>query len=755
MKGRTRRLPAAFAFALLLVGCDPGRQNWDAPIEGPARPKLVDASTDSDRREAGRALGAEGRNKVILFGDLHVHTSYSFDGYLFSLPLIGGEGAHPPNDACDFARYCSNLDFYALTDHAESLLPRTWASSKKSIRQCNAVSGDPSDPDVVAFMGFEWSQAGTTPENHYGHRCVFFRDTADDALPARPIGSDPTTDTLAKMRDNIGMVRMVTPWNWQVYGDYMSFMTELIEQPLCAHDIPVRDLPLDCKDVAETPEVLREKLDDWDFDALVVPHGMAWGTYTPATATIDKHLDPAQFDPERQLLIEVMSGHGNSETYRPWHEWEYDEKGNAVCPEPTAAYLPCCWQAGEIMRSRCDGLTEDECERRVLRARRLATQAYTRPQQVFPDAPLEAWLDCGQCRDCFKPSFEYRPRESVQYAMALTRDDATGPDGRPLRFRYGFVGSSDGHTGRPGAGYKAVERSMMTDVVGEPSVLVMQAQKFAGRMDDPKQPQTPVQGRISIAGNDLRVSNFLYPSGLAAVHSQGRSREEIWQAMRRREVYGTSGPRLLLWFDLLDENGDRHPMGSQVERSDAPRFQVRAVGAPIQKPGCPPWVQEGLSPERIARLCRNECNNPSDERHPIAAIEIIRIRPRAHDGEAVGPLIEDPWKRFDCDLDPAGCVVEFDDPDFVADRRDALYYVRALQVETPEINGAQLRTRFDDQGRAISIDWCPPEEGECLAPSQERAWSSPIFVDYRASAGGVVRRSPPHSDVRRRAPAKR
>ena len=112
--------------------------------------------------------------RQVLFGDLHVHSTYSTDAFLWALPLNHGKGVHPVADACDYARYCSAIDFWSITDHAEASTPERWKRTKDAMRQCQAKSVDQSNPDLVSLIGFEWTQVGRLPSEHFGHKKRYF-----------------------------------------------------------------------------------------------------------------------------------------------------------------------------------------------------------------------------------------------------------------------------------------------------------------------------------------------------------------------------------------------------------------------------------------------------------------------------------------------------------------------------------------------------------------------------------------------------
>lgn len=734
------RALCAFALAGIMVAGCRGQHEGPGTIAGKRLPDAVVAARQTHEADASRRFAPEpavSQDTQILFGDLHVHTTFSADAFMRSLPMVQGEGAHPPADACDFARFCSALDFWSINDHAEGISPQHWQETKEAIRQCNAVAGDPRNPDVVAFLGWEWTQVGATAATHYGHKNVIFRDTAEDKVPKRPISA--LNDQL------IGALRRQPPlwqrvqfplfdWpNRQRYFDFAQFQTELLDTPPCPDGVDTRTLPPNCHERAQTPRELFEKLSQWGFDTIVIPHGTTWGLYTPPGASWDKQLTAKEHDPEKQTLIEVYSGHGNSEEYRDWRPVTQDANGHETCPAPTKDYVPCCWQAGELIRARCGDIPKEECERRVATARQNFVDAGVFGHLTVVGAQIDDWKNCGQCTDCFNPSFNFRPTSSVQYTLAISNfDDAA----RPRRFRFGFIASSDNHSARPGTGYKEFGRHFMTETAGARDE--MWHRRMMG--PEPGKPGESVRFDLTTDTRQIfqqveveRQGSFFMTGGLVAVHAAGRDRDAIWKALKRREVYGTSGDRILLWFDLLDGPNGPLPMGAETTLDQNPRFRVRAVGSLKQLPGCPTYATNALPLERLERLCRGECYNPSDERRLITRIEIVRIRPQEKPGEPLRQLIDDPWRRFECPPDQAGCAVEFEDPDFVAGRREFIYYARAIQEPTPAINAGGLRCTYNDKGECVTVhpcygDYRTPADDDCLSPNEERAWSSPIYV---------------------------
>ena len=702
---------------LLITGC--GSDVSPGSLEG--APRSSESIYEQDLRfleTKENLLVGEGDNSQILFGDLHVHTTYSLDAFTLELPMMGLQGIHDSSMACDFARYCANLDFFSFNDHAESLTPDHWREQKEIVKQCNVSNGDPVTNDLVVFPGWEWTQIGTTRENHWGHRNVIFKDIQD--LPARPIGSRTPETGLGIFNTTQKAVnaRWLDPLNFKRYSDLNWLLSAVRNIPFCEEETDSTELPLDCYEYAKTPRSLFSKLDEWNSDPIVIPHGQSWGFHVPLGTSWDNRLNEEGHDPDKQILLEVMSGHGNSEEFRNFSSVNYLKNNEMSCPEPTGDFLPCCWQAGEIQRKRCDGLTEDECSARIELARKytLAGGPYT--NMVFPEAKPEEWLNCDQCTDCFKPAFNFRPKQSAQYALAISNFESKKED--PQRYNFGFIASTDDHTARPGTGYKQYERRKMTFAMGPKSKMW----EYTYKAQDLNFPELPKIMPGESQPDSERVSSFVYPGGILAVHSEGRSKDDIWSALKSKNVYGTSGPRILLWFDLLNSPDGKASMGSEITMSQNPTFIVRAAGSFKQKDGCPSESIDSLSPKRLEYLCAGECYNPTNDRHIIERIEVIKITPQSYIGEDIQPLIQDAWKTFSCE-GLSECVIEFQDENY---SRDSVYYVRAIQEQTPAINGNQFSS-INQEFKLCKGSFRTDLEDDCLSPANERAWSSPIYLN--------------------------
>ncbi len=262
-------------------------------------------------------------------------------------------------------------------------------------------------------------------------------------------------------------------------------------------------------------------------------------------------------------------------------------------------------------------------------------------------------------------------RAAYQRGLALEADLGTNP------FEFGLIGSSDSHDSST-----AVEEFNFTGGHGNADA-------------------TP-EIRLNSKASTLTASSLNFSaSGLAAVWAGENTRGALFDAMRRKETYATSGTRIRLRFDT--SNGE--PMGSAVtlDERQLPSFDL--------------WAQQ----------------DPNSA--PLERMQIIRV---TADGEAIFDVacavgIPDPTTQQcpksaagvdtqTCQLvgDGAGELrVSWQDDDYDAQNRTA-YYVRVLENPT-------CRWSTWD---AIRIGQAPPENKPQTI--QERAWSSPIWVSTQS-----------------------
>lgn len=208
------------------------------------------------------------------------------------------------------------------------------------------------------------------------------------------------------------------------------------------------------------------------------------------------------------------------------------------------------------------------------------------------------------------------------------------------------------------------------------------------------------------------------PGGLVAIWAEENSRGALFDAMKRRETYGTSGPRISVRFfggwdlpeDLCDDGGF------------VPRADDAGVPMGADLPAAP-------RPDAVPRFAVLAAKDPGTDERPGTDLERIQIikGSLAPDGTARVDVFDVAGAAATDDVDPATCVppsgsaslcTVWSDPDHdPADR--AFYYVRV--TEQPTCRWSVYRcAQFPEDARPEVCDELPTS-------IRERAWTSPIF----------------------------
>lgn len=239
----------------------------------------------------------------------------------------------------------------------------------------------------------------------------------------------------------------------------------------------------------------------------------------------------------------------------------------------------------------------------------------------------------------------------------------------------------------------------------------------------------------NFAGLDVRLEN---PAGLTGLWAEENTRTSLFEAMKRRETFATSGPQMQIRFfggwnydpALVDRAdwvhaaySDGVPMGGDlpppptVTRSGktVPHFVVWAVKDPsasnleriqIVKG----WSQDGQSFEKVYDVVWSGDRTPDPVTGQVPPIEsTVNITQASYTDTTGVTELAQTWA----------------DPDFEPSL-DAFYYARAIAIPTPRWTTIQAK----------QLGIAPPEV--VPATVQERAWSSPIWYtptdDARSAA---------------------
>lgn len=281
-------------------------------------------------------------------------------------------------------------------------------------------------------------------------------------------------------------------------------------------------------------------------------------------------------------------------------------------------------------------------------------------------------------------------REGLKIGLAIEQGLGTNPN------QMGFVGGTDSHNG-------------LTSDVAEDEFI-----GGHGAEDGSSERRRTAGVGGWIDGPDLSIGS------VSGVWAEENTRASIWDAMKRRETFSTSGPRIKIRMfggAALDgtvsdpvsmvESGyaDGVPMGGELPAGDAaPVFTVYAEKDP-----------DGANLDRI-QIIKGWVDTAGETHERI--IDVVWSGDRAPDDAGklppVGNTVDLATALYTNDIGASTLIGSWTDPDFDP-MQGAFYYSRVLEIPTPRW------TTYDAVRDGLAL--LP----EIKATIQERAWGSPIW----------------------------
>lgn len=293
---------------------------------------------------------------------------------------------------------------------------------------------------------------------------------------------------------------------------------------------------------------------------------------------------------------------------------------------------------------------------------------------------------------------EYQPQPGDFVRSALRRGLTLEADVGINPYQFGVIGSTDGHTALPSAEEANFQGKFVTDSI--PS------KKSSGWGDEPQRP----------------FGWAMSASGLAAVWAEDNTREGIVAAMRRREVYATTGPRI-----GVRVYGGWNLSAESLEEAD---FPANVLEQAVPMGGELMTAAEGATPTLLIEALADPASGALDR------IQVIKGWTESGGGtqEQVYNVAWAGEGRLQTDgsllpventVDLATGVVDnsvgagrltaaWSDPNFDPDQ-SAFYYVRVLQIPTAR------HSLLDKLALGGEVDTQRPDT------LQERAYTSSIW----------------------------